>query len=229
MTLDQSLLDDLATLDTPTVCNALELLVPERRGSGFTVKPLVCARPELKPIVGYARTAVIRAKEPQVRQPKQKSADGYYEYVAEGGPTPSVIVIQDLDEAYGSWWGEVNSNIHKGLGCLGGITDGSIRDLPDLATDFQLLAHAVGPSHAHVHVVDYGLSVTVAGMAVNHGDLIHADQHGAVVIPIDVADQVTAAAATIAAREAVVIKAAQQPGFDMKKLREAWKGMSEIH
>ena len=229
MTIDQNLLDELATMDTPTVCNALELIIPERRGSGYTVKPLVCARPELKPIVGFARTAVIRAKDPQVRQPNQKSVDGYYEYIAEGGPCPSIVVIQDLDEAYGSWWGEVNSNVHKGLGCLGGITDGSIRDLPDLAEGFQLLAGAVGPSHAHVHVVDYGLSVTVAGMAVNHGELIHADQHGAVVIPLDVASQVRAAADKVAAREAVVIKASQQPGFNMEKLRKAWKGMSEIH
>lgn len=230
MPLDSTILDELATMDTPTVCNALELLVPERRGFGYTVKPLVCARPVLPPIVGYARTAVIRARDPQTGSlPEGKSVDGYYAYIAEGGPCPSIVVIQDLDEAYGSWWGEVNSNVHKGLGCLGGITDGSIRDLPDLAEGFQLLARAIGPSHAHVHVVDYGGSVTVAGMAVSHGDLIHADQHGAVVIPQSVAKDVKAAADLVAAREAVVIKATQEPGFDMGKLRQAWKGMSQIH
>ena len=113
--------------------------------------------------------------------------DGYYAYI-DGGPKPSIVVIQDLDDerGYGSFWGEVNSNIHKGLGCDAVITNGSVRDLPDIAEGFQMLADRVGPSHAFVHVVDYSRPVTVAGMRVSDGDVIHADQHGAVVIPHEV-------------------------------------------
>ena len=130
---------------------------------------------------------------------------------------------------YGSWWGEVNSNVHKGFGCLGVITDGSVRDLPDIAEGFQMLADRIGPSHAYVHPVDFGRTVNVAGMRVNDGDLIHADQHGAVVIPWEVAAEVAAAADTIARRERVIIEAAQQPGFDMASLRDAWGDAAEIH
>ena len=141
-------------------------------------------------------------------------------------------MIQDLDgdsRGYGSFWGEVNSNIHKGLGCLGVITDGSVRDLPDVADGFQMLADRVGPSHAFVHVVSFGAQINVCGMTVMDGDLVHADQHGAVVIPHDVADMVMDAAAAIARREGVIINAAKQPGFNIEKLREAQGKSAEIH
>lgn len=229
----EHVLAELRALDTPTVCNALEALIPERRNRGFTTSPLVCARPELAPIVGYARTATIAAMHPSGLSAAQNGEirNGYYRYVAEGGPLPSITVIQDLDRprGYGAWWGEVNSTVHQGLGALGVVTDGSIRDLPDCAPGFQLLAGSVGPSHAHVHVVAFGAEVNVAGMSVRDGDLVHADQHGAVVIPIEVAAEVKAAAALIARREAVLIEAARQPGFDFEKLQRAWAGMAEIH
>lgn len=232
-TLTPELIADLQSLDTPTVCNALELLVPERRGYGYTTEPLVCTRPELPPMVGVARTAQIRAAHPShLRGAEARTMnDGYYAYIDEGGTKPSIIVIQDMDGAqrgYGSYWGEVNSNIHKGFGALGVITDGSVRDLPDIADGFQMLADRVGPSHAFVHVVGYGQPVSVSGMRVVDGDLIHADQHGAVVIPWEVADQVLSAARKIADQEAVTITAAQQPDFSIHKLREIWGTASDV-
>lgn len=221
--LTDDLLAGLTSIDTPTVCNALELLVPERRGHGFTTQPLVCTNPGLDPIVGFVRTARIRAAHP-IEDPElaAERRDAYYAYV-DGGPKPSIVVIEDIDHQHGSgsFWGEVNSTIHKGLGCRGVITNGSVRDLPDIAEGFQMLADRVGPSHAYVHVVDFGGPVTVAAMAASDGDLVHADQHGAVVIPHDVAHQVTDAAALVARRERVIIEAAQRPGFDIEALRKA--------
>ena len=226
-------LADLRTLDTPTVCNALEVVAPDRRTTGFTIEPLVCVRPQLPPMVGYARTATIRAQVPDARPADEANQVrmGYYEYVSEGGPQPSVMVIHDLDEAqgFGAWWGEVNSNVHRGLGCAGCVTDGSIRDLDELAEGFQLLARQVGPSHAHVHLVDYGTPVSVAGMDVTDGDLIHADQHGAVVVPANVAADIKKAADGIARREAVLIGASKEPGFGMDAMRDAFRRMRDIH
>jgi regulator of RNase E activity RraA len=220
----------LKSVDTPTVCNALELLSPERRGYGFTTKPLVCTRPELGPVVGIARTATIQAMHPAESDSDQAYArNAYYAYI-DAGPKPSVVVIQDLDHdnGYGSFWGEVNSNIHKGLGCDAVITNGSVRDLPDIAEGFQMLADRVGPSHAFVHVVDFSRPVTVAGMRVSDGDVIHADQHGAVVIPQGVVGEIRQAADLIIRRERVVITAAQRPGFDVEALREAQREAAEI-
>ena len=229
--LDKDILDQLRSLDTPTVCNALESVAPDRRGYGYTTDPLVCTRPELGSMVGYARTATIRAKQPQDRSSNRPNlGQQYYSYI-DSGPKPSIVIIQDLDDTrgYGAFWGEVNSNIHFGLGCLGVITDGSVRDIPDAAEGFQMLADRIGPSHAFVHVVSFGEDVEVAGMKVSDGDLVHADQHGAVVIPTDAAAGVPGAAARIARVESVVIEAAQQPGFDFDALKRAWGKQAEIH
>jgi regulator of RNase E activity RraA len=224
-------LEALRALDTPTVCNALEVVAPERRGSGYTVEPFFCPRPELGSMVGYARTGTIRS----MQNPGQTAAEltearlSYYDHIG-SGDGPTITVIQDLDAVpgYGAWWGEVNTSIHKGLGSLGVITNGSIRDLDEAAEGFHMLAGMPGPSHAWVRVEDYNLTVTVHGMTVEPGDLIHADQHGAVVVPIDVADQVPAAAADIAAAEHVLIKASGEPGFSAARLRELL-GDSEGH
>ncbi len=220
-------LDALRALDTPTVCNALEVVAPERQGRGYSVQPFFCPRPELAPIVGYARTATIRAMQPSGRDASGDTAArvGYYRYVDEGdGPT--IMIIEDLDAVagYGAWWGEVNTTIHQGLGVAGVVTNGSIRDLDDCAPGFQMLAGMAGPSHAWVHVVEHGQPVTVHGMTVEHGDLIHADRHGAVVIPADVATQVPHAAAKIAAAEARIIDAARTTGFNAEILAGLLQG-----
>jgi len=227
------LLAALAKIDTPTICNALELVAPERRGHGFTVRPLVCPFPDLPPIVGYARTATIRAKEPDSRPAavgKQLRLD-YYAFVGEGA-VPKISVIQDLDGAQAGWgafWGEVHSTVHKALGCLGVVTDGSVRDIPQVAPGFQMLAGSIGPSHAHVHLVDFGGQVNVAGMVVSNGDLVHADRHGAVVIPHDVADRVAAAADLCARREAPILDVCRRPEFRAELLAEALAKAGEIH
>lgn len=231
--LPASVLEALARYDTPTICNALEIVAPERRLIGFTRKPLVCPFPDLPPIVGYARTATIRAavasRLPPAEQRDRRAA--YYEYVGTG-EGPRVSVIQDIDGAdigCGAFWGEVNSAVHRALGCLGVVTDGSIRDIPQWAPGFQALAGSIGPSHAHVHVDGFGEEVQVAGMSVRSGDLIHADRHGAVVVPHAVAAQVPDAAELCGRREAPILDIARSPDFSLAKLREAMARSAEIH
>jgi regulator of RNase E activity RraA len=232
VTLSRDLLARLAQADTPTVCNALELLVPERRAKGFTTRPFVVAFPTLAPIVGLARTATIRAREPSSRAPAEAKAVrlDYYRYVA-ADALPTVVVIQDLDDppGFGAFWGEVNSAVHKGLGCLGCITNGSIRDLDLLAPGFQLLAGSVGPSHAWVHLEAFGCDVEVHGMTVRHGDLVHADRHGAVVIPAEAASRLPEAIELCGRREAPILVAARAPGFTVEKLAAAWAEAEDIH
>lgn len=223
----------LTRFDTPTMCNVMEVLAPERRGHGFTTEPLQCIYPDLPPIVGYARTGTIRATQPGHLPPEamKKLRLKWYEYV-DAGPKPSIVLLQDLDGAragFGSFWGEVNSHIHRGLGALGVITNGSIRDIPMNATGFQMLAGSVMPSHAWVHIVDVGVPVTVSGMAVNDGDLVHADRHGAIVIPQALVPKIAATVDILAKREAVIIGAAKKKGFDFAKLRDAIAQSDEIH
>jgi regulator of RNase E activity RraA len=232
MSVDLKLLEHLAAFDTPTICNALEVAVPQRRGHGYSSKPFVCAFPAMKPIVGYARTSTIRAREPSNKPAAEAKAlrQGYYSYVA-ATDRPTITVLQDLDPepGYGAFWGEVNTAIHKGLGVLGCITSGSIRDLDAIASDFQLLAGCVGPSHAHVHIEQIHVDVVVHGMAVRHDDLIHADRHGAVVIPPEALEALPAAIDLCIRKEAPILAMARAAGFSVEKLKAAWAEADDIH
>ena len=227
-------LANLRALDTPTVCNALELLDASHRTIGFTNEPLTCVYPHLEPMVGYARTATLRATHPSslTGADARQHRMNYYAYVAEGGPVPSIAVVQDLDgrrAGFGALWGEVNTNIHKTFGCLGVVTNGSVRDIDANADDFQLLAGMIAPSHGHFHIVDFGCDVRVAGMSVRDGDLIHADRHGAVVIPFDRAREAPEKAIVLARREKLILTAVKSPDFDIDKLRKAIGEADEIH
>ncbi len=229
--LNEAELAALRALDTPTICNALEVVCPERRGAGYTDETLVSVDPALPPMVGYARTATIRSTQPGAAQGAEMAAQrmAYHAYV-HAAPGPAVSVVQDLDGAragYGSFWGEVNSAVHKALGCIGGITDGSIRDLDDIAPGFQLLARKVVPSHAFVHLVDFGGQVNVCGMVVRSGDLIHADRHGAVVIPHEAARQVPAAAQAVIDREQRYLEVIRRPDFTFDMLQAAYDALVE--
>jgi regulator of RNase E activity RraA len=231
--IEAALLAKLKSYDTPTICNALEVLDPARRLTGFTVKPLVCPFPTLPTMVGYARTAATRSTHVHELDAKKAREQriAYYEYVATG-PAPGIMVIQDLDGAevgFGAFWGEVMSAVHQGLGCLGVVTDGSIRDIDQWAPGFQALAGSIVPSHAHVHLADFGKEVRVAGMLVRSGDLVHADRHGAVTIPAALAEKIPAACDLLARKEAVILEMARAPGFNVAKLREALAKQDEIH
>jgi regulator of RNase E activity RraA len=220
--------DFLQSIDTPTVCNLVEIVAPERRGFGYTVKHLHCPFPELAPIVGFAKTVTFKAKDAVALGDAgymQRRLD-YLDYVA-ASPRPSIMVMEDLDGehvGYGAFWGEVQSNVHKGLGCLGTVTNGSIRDIPQIPEGFQMLAGSIGPSHAYVHVVEIGGPVNIHGMAAKSGDLIHADRHGAVVVPMDKIAAMKPALETLLAREAKIIAAAKAPGVTADKIKAAMKG-----
>ena len=216
----------LRSIDTPTVCNLLEIVAPERRGFGYTVRHLHCPFPDLPPMVGFAKTVTMRAQDrvPLGEAGYMNKRLDYLDYVA-SEPHPSIVVIQDIDEVvgFGAFWGEVQTNIHQALGCLGTITNGSIRDIPQVAPGFQMLAGSIAPSHAFVHVVDYGMNVNIHGMAVKSGELIHADRHGAVVVPLNTIDAMKGAADKLAATEARIIAAARSGG-GVAAIKAAMKG-----
>lgn len=223
--------DDLARLkqwDTPTICNGLELIVPERRAIGFTVHSMHAADRKLPPIVGLARVGTIRAKEP----PRGATADrlDWYDYV-EDAELPTVVALQDLDDhpGWGAFWGEVHTAVHKGLGAEGCVTNGSFRDCDMLAPGFQIIGGVIAPSHAHVHLVDFGKPVNILGMNVGHDDVIHADFHGAVVIPADAVKKLPDAIAAVSDKEKVILDCVAGPNFSAKKLRAAITGKGEIH
>lgn len=217
----------LAALDTPTVCNALEIVLGGRRDAGFTRKTMLAAPDNIRPFVGRAATATIRATKREGGGKGERRME-YYRATCVAG---AVAVIQDLDEppGLGAFWGEVHSAVHAGLGVAGVVTSGAVRDLDMLDSRLPILAGGVSPSHAFVDVEAVGIPVDVFGMTARPGDIIHADRHGAVVIPENAAAEIPAAAALVARREKEILDAARRKDFSVEKLGEALARGREIH
>ena len=219
-----SLMALLRSVDTPTVCNAIEVAEGKRGFNDFTRGTMQCSD-VTQAVVGYARTAKIAAVEPPSEPAnviKARRMD-YYRHMADGG-AGCVAVVQDLDypHAIGAYWGEINTTVHKGFGMAGALTNGVMRDLGDLPDNFPVVAGSVGPSHGFVHVREIGTPVEIFGMTVKDGDLVHADRHGALVIPTDVVDVLEAAIIKLLETEKVVLEPARKEGFDFEAFEVAW-------
>jgi len=177
---------ELKRWNTPTIYNGWEQITRhDFSRQGFNLEPVTDYMPQMGPMVGYAITVVIEPgnKEHTFSNPDSKKQ--YREYVAsvEG---PKIVIVQDLDKPmlYGSFWGEVNSNIHRALGCVGTITDGGIRDTDEMSNaGFKALSRGVCVGHAWSTPVKWDCEVEVFGIKVQPGQLIHADKHGFLVIP----------------------------------------------
>ena len=223
--MNDALLNVLRSVDTPTVCNAIEAAQGKRGFNNFTKATMIASAPEEKSVVGYALTAKIAAtsapEEPAESLKERRMA--YYKYMAEG-QRPCVAVIEDCDfpNCVGAFWGEINTTVHKGFGVSGVVTNGVVRDLGDLPTGFPVIAGSIGPSHAFVHVREFGKPVSVFGLAVEEGDLVHADRHGALVIPSLVIPSLQHAIEKLIATERLVLDPASKPDFDFEAFAKAW-------
>jgi 4-hydroxy-4-methyl-2-oxoglutarate aldolase len=214
----------LKKISSPSVANAIETFKVRPRNQGQMSSEIRTLFPEMGPLVGYAVTAVIRA-EPEPLEGHRASTYGWWDYVL-SIPAQRVVVVHDLDEprGQGAQWGEVQANIHKALGCAGVVTDGSVRDLDEVrALGFQFAAAHISVSHAYVHMVDFGLPVKLGGLWVKPGDLIHADQHGVVTIPPDIADRIPDAVAKVEADERKIIDVCKSRDFSAQKLKDLYK------
>jgi regulator of RNase E activity RraA len=223
--MNNSLLEKLKTVDTPTVCNAIEVAQGQRGFNQFTRGTMLASSTIDGAMVGYARTAQIAALAPSTENPsiiKQRRAD-YYEYMS-AGVRPAIAVVEDLDypHAIGAYWGEINTTIHKAFGLGGALTNGVMRDLGDLPSAFPVVAGSIGPSHGFVHVRTIGQPVTIFGMQVNNGDLVHADRHGALVIPPQVIPVLEAAIDKLLSTEQLILGPASKKGFDFAAFEKAW-------
>jgi 4-hydroxy-4-methyl-2-oxoglutarate aldolase len=177
---------ELRRWNTPTIYNGWEQTTRHDAGKdGFNPEPCQDFMPETGPMAGYAVTVVIEPGNPD--HPK-RNPDGwsqYRRYVA-SVPGPKIVVVQDLDKpkTVGAFWGEVNSGMHRALGCVGTIIDGGIRDLDEMrCVGFKALARRLCVGHAYSHPIRWNCEVEVFGRTVRPGQLIHADKHGFLVVP----------------------------------------------
>ena len=219
------LLSVLRRVDTPTVCNAVEVAQGKRGFNAFTRGTMLCSDPDGGAMVGFARTAKIAALAPAQEDAKVIRARRmqYYKHMAHG-PKPSIAVVEDVDfpECIGAYWGEINATVHKGFGLSGALTNGVMRDLGDLPDGFPVVAGSIGPSHGFVHVREVGTPVTIFGMTVNDGDLVHADRHGALVIPPEVIPDLEQAITKLLETERLILGPATSDAFDFEAFEKAW-------
>jgi 4-hydroxy-4-methyl-2-oxoglutarate aldolase len=217
-------MEALRKITSPSIANAIETFNIRPRNQGQMSSELRALFPELGPLVGHAVTALIRAEPPPV-DGHRASTFGWWDFI-QSVPAPRVVVVHDLDEprGQGAQWGEVQANIHKALGCAGVVTDGSVRDLEEVrALGFQFVAAHVSVSHAYVHMVDFGLPVKVGGLWIKPGDLIHADQHGVVTIPADLASKIPEAVARVEADERKIIEYCRSRDFSAEGLKALYR------
>ena len=217
-------IDALRKITSPSVANAIETFTVRPREEGNLSSDIRALFPEMGPMVGYAVTALIRAERGPI-EGHRASLFAWWD-VIQTIPAPRVIVVHDLDNprGQGAQWGEVQANIHRALGCVGVVTDGSVRDLEEVrALGFQFCAAHVSVSHANVHMVDFGIPVKVGGVWIKPGDLIHGDQHGVVTIPHETAADIPAAIAKVEAMEKRIISVCQSPDFTAEKLKAVYK------
>jgi len=207
----------LRRYDSPTIANGIETFDIRPRTAGFMNASVRCIFPEMGVTVGFAMTARCRAA---VRAERAYSRHGWWEALA-SAPRPRIAVIQDVDEPpVGAFWGEVQANIHRALGCDGVVTNGGVRDLNEVrALGFAYFAGSVMVSHAYVHMLDFGSPVQIGGLDVSPGDLLHADQHGVIVIPPQIAADLPAACDRIIADERRLIGFCQSPEFSVEGLK----------
>ena len=219
-----SLLNLLQSVDAPTVCNAIEVAQGKRGFNDFT-RGTMLASDTKGVIVGYAVTAQIAAIEPPTEAISviRERRMSYYKAMSEN-VRPSIAVVEDLDypNCIGAFWGEVNTTIHKGFGMSGALTNGVMRDLGDMAEGFPVVAGSIGPSHGFVHVRSVNQPINIFGMNIKSGDLVHADRHGAVVVPTDVIDDLETSILKMQQTERLVLDPARKKGFDFDAFETAW-------
>ncbi len=217
-------LERLRAISTPAVANGVEVFNVRPRTAGFMSCGIRCLFPELGAMVGYAFTATCRATEPPPADADERRFEMWR--ALERVPAPRIVVLQDMDDppGVGAYWGEVQSNIHRALGCIGTVTNGSVRDLDEVrALGFHFFAGSVGVSHAYVHLVDFGTPVEVGGLLVRPGDLLHADQHGVLAIPPAIAGDLPQGVAQVERREREIIAYCRSKEFSREGLEALYR------
>jgi len=216
----QTVLDALRRLDTCTVSNAIETFNVRLYNAGFSDSSIHCILPDLPPMVGYAATARMRSGEQPVQGGRYHDRSDWWANILTV-PEPRVIVIQDMDEppGRGAFLGDVHAAILKALGCVGFVSNGAVRELPRVRDlKFPLFAGSVAVSHAYAHIFSCCEAVTIGGLEIRPGDLLHGDVHGLLKVPKEIAAKIPDVAAELRKREDQIVKYCQSPGFSVNEL-----------
>ena len=216
-------LEELRRIDACTLANAIETFHERLRNEGFVDHTVSCLFPKLPPMIGYAATIRIRGSAPPTAAGLYAERTDWWDYIL-SLPAPRIVIVQDVatKAGLGSLLGAVQVNILRALGCVGAVTNGSVRDIPAIETlGFPIFAGGLSVSHAYIHIVEFGTPVEIGGLKIASGDLVHGDLHGVQTIPGEIAAKIPPVAGQIISRQKQLIELCQSPDFSPEKLRAA--------
>jgi 4-hydroxy-4-methyl-2-oxoglutarate aldolase len=219
---DSEIFRDLAAFDSSSIANALETFGFRLRNVGFSGAGITPRAVLRLPMVGTALTLKVRSSEPPMKPGFYLGQADWWEQIGTAA-FPRVLVIEDTDAhpGRGALVGPVHACILKALGFAGVVTTGAVRGSAKFA-EIGLGAYSgnVSPSHAYCHVIEMGGPVTVAGVQIETGEIIHGDHDGIVSIPADLAPRIPDAAGRFMKRERSVCEFCARPGFSPARLRD---------
>jgi regulator of RNase E activity RraA len=225
-------IDFLKKYPTSLLESAIYLLKGTHSGIALTRPGIDRRTANAERLVGYAVTSVF-STDPDDARGRRENLD-YWNYVFnQPGPKIAVSLDASQEPGSGSSWGQQNAHIHRGLGCRGVLTNGGVRDIGVFREiNFQVFSGSLTIGHGNPHFVDFAKPVTLSGATINSGDLICADEHGAIVIPTEMLPDIEEAAAETMRRVNLVAEYCRRAEFTpqglsevIKKLRPAtpWK------
>jgi len=218
----KEILRALQNIDTCMVSNAIETFALRLRNAGFADARIRCMFEDFSPLVGYAATARLRSEEPPMAGRLYHDRTDWWASILEI-PEPRVVVLEDMDRrpGVGAFLGDMHTAILQALGCVGYVTNGAVRELPRIReSGFQLFAGNVAVSHAYAHIFDFGTTVSIGGLEVKPGDLLHGDRHGLLNIPKEIAPEIPRVAAKLQQFEQRVIEFCESKEFSLERLRQ---------
>ncbi|MGC1416240.1 MAG: RraA family protein [Candidatus Acidiferrum sp.] len=221
-------LESLRRLSTCAVSNAIETFDVRLRNAGFADASIRCMFQELPPTIGYAATARVRTSVPPMHGHNYFDRTDWWNAILKI-PAPRVVVVEDVEKSpgLGSFVGEVHANILSALGCIAVVTNGAVRDLPQVrSAGFQFFAGGVAVSHAYAHIFQFGTPVEIGGLKIEPGDLLHGDQHGILKVPFEIASNIPAIARDIQEKEERAIAICRSADFSLEKLREVFRSLN---
>jgi len=218
-------LDALRQFDTCMIANAVETFNVRLYNTGFADASIRCMFPDAPPMVGYAATARLRSGDPPIAGGTFRDRADFWNCIL-ALPAPRILVLEDMDRpaGRGAFVGDMHAAILKALGCVGYLTNGGVRELPSVrAMGIQLFASGVAVSHAYAHIFDVGAPVTIGGLEVQPGDLLHGDRHGVMTVPTAIAAEVPGVAERLQQSEQRIIDFCRSSAFSVAKLGEVMK------
>ena len=221
--LPAGLIEKLAAIDSPTICNAIEPLQVRGRHDGYLGPEIGCYFPTMDPICGYAVTCTIRS----VADDADSNIGMRIKFfeALEASPKPAICIFKDVSDNPGraSQWGEIYTTTVKAFGAIAVVTDGVIRDLSEIEEigGVQFFAAGTCVSHGQLATVAVNEPVQISGCWINPGDIIHGDRNGVTKIPREIAAQLPAAVEDVRTREGAMLEQLR-PGMTVEDLRKIW-------